>query len=228
MTQTVARRGRFADNEKSAKGKQDFDLVEYLESHGVEVGQVQGLWHSGTLWELARCPWQPEKSGGGPFVIQFANGGITAGCHHPPCENKGWNDLRDVIDPDWREAAEKKGTKKAPSVAQQSIALAADDELFHTPDQQAFASLSRNNHRETWRIKSKSYKLLLRGDSMRGASYANDSALDDAIATLEGKALFEGRSAPSMFAPPRLTANCISTCVTMRGKSWKSPTMAGM
>ena len=195
MTQTVARKAASPDNEKSAKGKHDFDLVAYLESHGVEVGKFKTL-PNGKLWELKRCPWQPEKSGGGPFAIQFDDGGITAGCHHPPCENKGWDDLRDAIDPNWREAAEKKGTKKAPTVAQQSLALAADDELFHTPDQQAFASVRRNNHRETWRIKGKFYKLLLRRRLHEKGIIANDSALDDAIATLESKALFEGSECP--------------------------------
>ena len=103
--------------------KQDFDVVEYLQSHGVEVGKSKAFGDGGTLWELTRCPWQPDKSGGGPFVIQFADGGITAGCHHPQCEGKGWNDLRDVIDPGWRRSGREEGTKKGPSVAQQSIAL---------------------------------------------------------------------------------------------------------
>ena len=129
-------------------------------------------------------------------MIHFADGGVTAGCHHPQCNDKGWNELRDVIDPGWREAAKKKKTQKGPSVAQQAVELASDDELFHTPDQQAFASLIRDNHRETWRIRSRPYKLLLRGRLHARGVVANDSALDDAIATLEGKALFDGPECP--------------------------------
>jgi hypothetical protein len=180
-----------ANDGKSAR-KQAFDLAAYLESHGAKVGKCKNL-PNGTLWELKRCPWQPEKSGGGPFAIQFFDGGITAGCHHPPpCEGKGWDDLRDVIDPGWREAVERKGSKKSPSVAQRAIALAADGELFHTSDQRAFASLNRDDRRETWQIRSKPYKLLLRGRLHQEGIVANDSALDDAIATLESKALFDG------------------------------------
>lgn len=130
------------DSGKAIPKEQDFDVVEYLRSHGVEVGHSKPFADGGTLWELVRCPWQPDRARGGPHVIQFADGGMDAGCHHPECQDKGWDDLRDLIDPGWREReeeAEKKGSKKGTSVAQQCVASAAADELFHTPDQEAYA-----------------------------------------------------------------------------------------
>ncbi|HEY4760661.1 MAG TPA: hypothetical protein VIH42_08785, partial [Thermoguttaceae bacterium] len=130
----------------------DFNVVEYLQAHGVEVGRSKPYADGGTLWELKRCPWQPEKSGGGPYVIQFGNGGVTAGCHHPPCESKGWSDLLDIINPNRKKRTEKtgkNGAKKGPTVAQQIVAAAAEDELFHTAENEAYVTI---NHRLTWRV----------------------------------------------------------------------------
>ena len=138
----------------------------YLRSHGIEVGKCKEHSDGRRLWELNRCPWRPTERDGGAFVQQFANGHIIARCKHNQCAGKGWDDLRDVIDPGWRdktEKATKKGSKKGPSIVEQCIAVAATDELFHTPDQEAYASVYRDNHRETWRVKGKQYKLLLRG-----------------------------------------------------------------
>ncbi len=168
MTQTTTPTTKTVqtDNGKATPDKQEFNVVEYLRLHGVEVGRSKPYGDGGTLWELTRCPWQPEKSRGGPYVIQFADGGMDAGCHHAECQEKGWNDLRDLIDPGWQErteATEKKGSKKGASVAERCVASAAADELFHTPDNEAYASITRHNHRETWRVRSKPYKLILRG-----------------------------------------------------------------
>ena len=185
-----------ADAAAATNKKQDFDVPAYLLSHGVEISKHKAFGDGGTLWELTRCPWRPTEPDGGAFVVQFATGAIIARCHHNQCEGKGWNELRDAIDPRWRDAAETRKVKKAPTIAEQSVALAAADELFHAPDQQTFASLDRDNHRETWRIRSKPYKLLLRGRLYAKGVVATDSALDDAIATLEGKALFEGPQCP--------------------------------
>ena len=41
-----------------------------------------------------------------PYVIQFADGGIAAGCHHDSCSENGWAELRDKYEPGWREKAE--------------------------------------------------------------------------------------------------------------------------
>ena len=192
QTATASAKAVHSDNGKATPDKQGFDVVEYLQSHGITLGRSKPYADGGTLWELAHCPWQADKSGGGAFVIQFGDGGITAGCHHPQCDGKGWDELRDLIDPGWKKRSETKGSKKGASVAQQCITLAAADELFHTPDQEAYASIRRDNHRETWRVRSKPYKLILRARLYGRGIVANDSALDDAVSTLESKALFEG------------------------------------
>ena len=195
QTATATTKTVRADNGKATPDEQGPDVVEYLRSHGIEVGRSKPFADGGTLWPLTRCPWQPEKSHGGPFVVQFADGGMDAGCHHPECGDKGWDDLRDLIDPGWRKQegkTTKKGSKKGKTIAQQCVASAGADELFHTPDQEAYASISRKGHRETWRVKSKPYNLILRGRLYEKGIIATSSTLDDAIATLESQAMFDG------------------------------------
>ncbi len=173
-----------------------FNVVEYLTTHGVEFGKAKSLPDGATLWELKRCVWRPTESDGGPYVIQFANGNIAAGCHHNQCDNKKWADLRDTIDPGWRTVSDKKGSGKGPSVAQQIVTLADGDELFHTAEKEAYVTIDRDGHRETYRLKGDAYKLVLRGRLHQKQMVPPSSALDDAIATLESKAIFDGPEQP--------------------------------
>lgn len=176
-------------NSRRSGSNSRLNVVEYLQGHGVEIGKSKDLGH-GTLWELKRCPWRPTESDGGPFVMQFNDGKIAAGCHHANCDGKGWDELRDVIDPNWRNSESTKS--KGPSPAQQIVALAAGDELFHTAENQAYAVVQIGNRRETWKIRGQTYRLILRGRLHAKEIIASNSALDDAISTLEAKALFEG------------------------------------
>ena len=80
-----------------------------------------------------------------------------------------------------------------PSQATQLVELAQDAELFHTPEGDAYATVEVNNHKETWRIKAKGFRLWLqRRFYEKTKTSANSQALQDALGALEGKALFEG------------------------------------
>ncbi|RPF41988.1 hypothetical protein EDD75_2209 [Thermodesulfitimonas autotrophica] len=92
-------------------GKAGFDVGEWLRAHGVEV-QSEKSWNGGRLWVLRRCPWDPEHANLSAFVYQDAAGRVAAKCHHNSCAGKGWNDLRDLMEPGWR--------KKESAVASES------------------------------------------------------------------------------------------------------------
>jgi hypothetical protein len=81
------------------------------------------------------------------------------------------------------------------SVATQlvDLALAGGVNLLHTADGEAFAVLPAAGHVETWPVRSSGLRLWLRQGffEQTGAS-ANAQALDDALGTLEGLALFHG------------------------------------
>jgi hypothetical protein len=68
----------------------------------------------------------------------------------------------------------------------------ARTELFHDADGQAYATFVVDDHRETWSVNSKGFQAWLRQTFyncvQRGAGNA---AIQDAVATIEGKARFE-------------------------------------
>ena len=167
----------------------EFDVVAYFESHGITLGKEKD-WGDGKLWELERCPWRIEEPDGGPFVMQKSDGTIVVKCKHRKCEGNGWDELRDLLEPGWRDM---KTGKKGPSIAQQLVALGSDDELFHTADNHAYVTINRDKRRETWPVNGESYRLILRGRMHQKGVVANRSAIDDAVATLEAKAIFDGR-----------------------------------
>lgn len=99
--------------------KVGFDVGAWLAERGVEVASEKE-WNGGRLWVLRRCPWRPkEHTNLSAFVFQDAAGRVVAKCHHNSCAGKGWEDLRDLIEPGWREkekgkAPERRGLPRLP------------------------------------------------------------------------------------------------------------------
>jgi len=65
--------------------------------------------------------------------------------------------------------------------------------LFHTPQQQGYATMGVNSHRETWALQSKEFRQLLEHQyyKMTGTMPSSKTITDD-LRVLEGKARFEG------------------------------------
>lgn len=84
------------------------------------------------------------------------------------------------------------------SAATRLVALAtAHAELFHAPDSVAYATLAIDGHSETWPIRSKRFRSWLARafyDDEERAPGAQ--ALQDALAVLEGEAIFAGEREP--------------------------------
>lgn len=83
------------------------------------------------------------------------------------------------------------GTK--PPIATRLVRLADTADLFHTRDQEAFATVPVGAHRETWQLKAKGFRLWLgrRFYEQEGRT-PNAQALQDALAELEGRAIYDG------------------------------------
>jgi hypothetical protein len=80
------------------------------------------------------------------------------------------------------------------SQATQLLALAADAELWHTPEGEAYATIEVDGHRETWRIKEKGFRRWLsRLFYQEHEKTPGSQAIQDAIGVLEGKAIFDGK-----------------------------------
>jgi len=88
---------------------------------------------------------------------------------------------------------------RPPSTATRLVNMAygADIELFHTPDRESFAVIPADGHRETWPVRSSGFRLWLRRlFHLTTDTTANNQAVEEALATLESHALFEGDKQP--------------------------------
>lgn len=71
--------------------------------------------------------------------------------------------------------------------------LEAEPELFHDDQQEPYATVEVGEHRETWPVRSKSFKLYAdRAFYLREDASANANSLADALRTLAGRAIYEG------------------------------------
>jgi hypothetical protein len=86
-------------------------------------------------------------------------------------------------------------SKGGGSHATQLVELAASAKLLHTPDQEPYATIQVDGHSETWRLKDSQFrKWLARGYYSQFRKAPSTNALSDAIAVLEGQALYDSRT----------------------------------
>ena len=92
-----------------------------------------------------------------------------------------------------RTADEPKPEEKKRTVAEMLVDLVPDDILFHDADGKAYADIEIYGHRETWAIRSKAFKSHLSFQLFKEHNRTPASqSLQDALGTIEGKALFMG------------------------------------
>lgn len=102
----------------------------------------------------------------------------------PPAQEEGG---------EYVQASSAHGQERGPSQATQLVDLAADAELFHTPDGEAWATICVEGHCEHWLLKNKSFRRWLARRYYNEEQKAPGSqAVQDALGVLEGRALFDG------------------------------------
>lgn len=176
-------------------------VKEYLSDKGLEVAREKP-YLGGTCYVLKRCPFNPEHTDTGAYVIEFPNGKITAGCHHDSCCEKGWADLLELY-PDEEmnfNRRRQRGSAEGDSVVE--IILndieAENHRFYHDRAETAYVCVKSNNVTQYMEVKGKDYKAYIRylyygkyGKSI------NRESLQQVLDTLEVKALNEG----DMIAP---------------------------
>lgn len=204
-----------APNASNSRRWGGFDVAAYLRAHGIGfIGPVD--YGGGKKWLLDTCVWNGH-SDKAAIVTQKADGTIGANCSHNSCEGKGWKDLRDTVEPGWREEAtarqrgyeertgsaltpmsapEKKAVKRPPQ-RDDLIALADDAGLFHDAQGIPYATFAVGSHRETHRLTARGFKEWLAHRYYRehGGS-ANTQAVQDACTALAGRARYDGEEHP--------------------------------
>jgi hypothetical protein len=100
------------------------------------------------------------------------------------------------------------------------LSLAADAELFHTPDGEPYATVPVNGHIENWPLKSKRFRQwLLRRyhDQTQGAP--KTQAVQEAIGILESRANFVGSECPVFV---RLAEKDASIYLDLTNEAWEA------
>src|SRR5205085_2078889 len=73
------------------------------------------------------------------------------------------------------------------------LQTAGVNELFHTPDQQAYATILNAGHAEHWPLASRTFRLWLKNHLFHlSGSVPSDQMIRQHLTTMEGHALFDG------------------------------------
>jgi hypothetical protein len=149
---------RFAAEAQPVETKHDvgFDMGSYLAKHKFGLIRCKP-WHSnpgGFIYELELCPFNPDHTGGSA-AFTIINGKPGFRCQHDGCRGKTIKDVFALYPADSVAKSQSGISEDKPRVAQSQLLLecAADAQLFHTPDGEAYASLSVGDHREVWPLK---------------------------------------------------------------------------
>lgn len=69
------------------------DVERWLKEHNIAIDRIKKE-DDRTIYVLKECPWNSEHKDKAAYVIQYKNGGISAGCHHDSCNEQNWNTLQ--------------------------------------------------------------------------------------------------------------------------------------
>jgi len=113
---------------------------------------------------------------------------LTHHPHSPTLSNQTMNAIMSS------NPTEKKSKKKEQSQANRLVKVASSIELFHDGNEDAFATVPVKGHRETYPIRSSKFKRWLSRSFYRATNQVpNSQAMKDAINTLEGKGIYDGK-----------------------------------
>src|SRR5262249_10497770 len=80
-----------------------FNLEEWIQRHDLKVRRGPLPWNGrGEKWELDRCPFNADHTGGCAVITRGYDGKLGFKCQHNSCAGKGWRELRDFLEPNWK------------------------------------------------------------------------------------------------------------------------------
>ena len=92
---------RALPNRRPFNGQQPFDLVSWLNGHGIRYREKKS--GASTLYELEYCPWvdtHSDRKKWDSALFVDPQGKITFNCTHSHCKGKTWMDVRLFYEPD--------------------------------------------------------------------------------------------------------------------------------
>ncbi|MEO8602492.1 MAG: hypothetical protein ABI629_07955 [bacterium] len=78
------------------------DAEQWATDHNLAIA-FSAPWKDGTKYVLQECAFNSEHDNRSALLIQWKNSVITYRCLHNSCSGKGWNELRDLREPGWRQ-----------------------------------------------------------------------------------------------------------------------------
>jgi hypothetical protein len=202
-------------------------MDKYLAKHAFVVIRQKpwGTHAGGQIYELSHCPFNKDHvQGSAAFTLVDGKPGFR--CQHDGCRGKTIKHVFSEYPADRRTRKDhasgndnEAGEKSGPTQSQLLIELAANAELFHTPEGQAFASIPVAGHREIWLIKSRGFRQWLTHELFKKIGKPPSAqALQDTVALLEAKARFASFAAP-VFTRIASFADCIY--VDLSNENWE-------
>lgn len=162
--------GSLKEKESTAFHGTKIDVRKFCESHGLEIVREKPLDYGGTCFVLSECPWNHEHSKDtGAYIIEYANGKISAGCHHDSCKNENWwtllkkfPDMKAYTEPHRREPSKKSNDMSVSQIVLTDI-KEEGHQFFHDKGENAYVAVPLDNgHIEYMAVNDKRYKSALR------------------------------------------------------------------
>lgn len=86
------------NNYRGGNKSEKFDLVQFLNRHGITYKQVQS--NDGTRYILDHCFFDENHKGKDAVLFQYNTGAVAYKCLHQSCSAKTWRDVRLLFEPD--------------------------------------------------------------------------------------------------------------------------------
>jgi len=183
----------------------EFDLSSWMKAHGISVARTKPV-EGGTCYVLESCPWNQEHSvDKGAYILQFDDGGITAGCHHDSCKEESWETLWRMLEGDKPMPSVKKAkTQNNTSTKKESqvdVLLRMVEKQGHIPFRsvtgEAFIQVPKKDGFVNYPLKSEFYQMWLRNLYFQTYSRGTrGDMIQTVIETLASKAYCQGKEYP--------------------------------
>lgn len=195
--------------------EREWDIRDVLRQNGIDFKERIASY--ATVLVLDRCLTSDDHADAA-CVLEFPSGALAYTCRHASCAGRRWADVRpqllgsgetnrrsgdrassaaDDVDSSNFSRSEDQEAAREPKQADRLIALTLGEgdvvELFHTSTCERYAKVPVGSHFETWALQASGFRDWLAykyWDKYRSAPSAQ--AMQNALATLGGKASFEG------------------------------------
>lgn len=97
-TKTIAPAGAQQVNAGSHSGTEGFDVVAFLEKHG--IGYKEAYDANGIKYVLDACPFNDQHTAPDSAVFKLTSGAVAFKCFHNSCAGNGWREFRLHYEPD--------------------------------------------------------------------------------------------------------------------------------